>query len=66
MTTRIMLDLFADEHAAKVKAEERKSKGYSNPTIERVEKIVWNALEVTDGSRNQPNANEMWLVISRK
>ena len=65
MAKTIRLELFPDEHAAKVHAEMMKEKKYQS-TIERVEVIIWNASKFTDGTREELDANEMWLVTSRK
>lgn len=68
MTTKIRLEVFPSEQEAKIHAEIMKQKGYSNPTIERVGEILWDATQVTNGSFEEPTDfdNEMWLVISRK
>lgn len=68
MTSKIRLEVFPSEQEAKIHAEIMKQKGYLNPTVERVEEILWDATKVTDGSSEEPTDfdNEMWLVISRK
>ena len=68
MTTKVRVEVFPSEHDAKVHAEMMKAKGYLNPTIERVNEILWDATKVTNGTSEEPTDfdSEMWLVISRK